>query len=160
MTDKLEESSRPGRPGFFVQTLMVGPVLYIVVMLWFFNASAAYDGLLSLIGWSFAAAYYSVLTICIVFVAGLPLRLSWRARAWWVDRWWLAIAGMALGLVVIVVGSIRGGETFVDDTGYRDYVDGVNFPLSVVGWFILAFCLMHTWWPARGSRARRAVTPA
>ena len=32
--------------------------------------------------------------------------------------------------------------------------------VALFGWFMLAFCLMHTWWPARGSRARRAVTPA
>jgi uncharacterized membrane-anchored protein YitT (DUF2179 family) len=156
MTDELEESSLPGSPGFLLQTLIAGPLLMIVVQSWFVNASASYDGLPTLVGWFINGAYFSVVTICIVSVVGLPLRLWWRPRAWWVAHWWVPLCGIGLGLVVIVLGSLRGSETFIDGSGYRDYVDGVNLPLAVVGWFILAFFAMHSWWPEGGSRAEKA----
>jgi len=161
MTQALEESSLPGRPGFLLQTLMAGPVLFVVILMWFMQASASYDGGLSAIAWILGGAYYSVITVCIVTVVGLPLRNRLRPRAWLVQRWWIPLTGIALGLVLVALGSLRASDvTAIDATGYREYVDGPNLPLSLLGWFMLAFCLMHTWWPARGSRARRAVTPA
>jgi len=159
MTDDLEESSLPGRPGFFVQTVMAGPLLMIVILLWFTNAAAFYDGGTTAVFFLVAGVFSTFATICAVSVAGLPLRLWARPRGWWVEHWRIPIAGMVLGLAVLVIGSIRSSyERALADDGYTTYyVDTVNVPLSVVGWLILAFCAMHAWWPERARGAGPAA---
>jgi Na+/phosphate symporter len=153
MADSLDDSSLPGRPGFIAQTWIAGPVLWVVMLCWFVHVAAYYDGGLTAVAWMLGAAYYSVITVSVVSVAGLPLRRSRAARAWCTAHWWVSLVGSAVALALIVLSSVRANDaTYLDEHGIPEYVSEANLPLALVGWFVLAFCLMHTWWPRRGHR--------
>jgi len=158
MPDDLEESSLPGRPGFFVQTVLTGLLLMVTASAWTLHGAASWDNAFQALFLFAYGGILSVITISIVSVAGLPLRVIRGVRTWWVARRWIALAGIAVGLVLVVLSAVRSSDETYTRDGYEYYLEQGNYPLAVVGWFILAFFAMHSWSPERGSGARQAAT--
>lgn len=157
--DRDDSPARVGL-GFVVQFFATGPLLFVVMMFLFVHASADYDGGLSAIAWVFGGGYYTAVTVGIVAVTGLPLRLKPHRLAWWRAHWWVAPAGIAVGAALLLWGSVRGSDATRVVEGYREYVDNGNLGLALLGWFVLAFSVMHTWPPPRRRRAPDSTTVA
>ncbi|QEC55201.1 hypothetical protein [Flavisolibacter ginsenosidimutans] len=85
------------------------------------------------------------LTILICFIVGLPIRLKSKVRKWWLARPLLPIIGVTIGLCLLVIAFnfnlteikqiVLNGETVEKEVP--------NTAISVTGWFLTAFCLLH-----------------
>jgi hypothetical protein len=125
-----------------------GLITYIAIATWSITAAGYTEGL-QVVGF---AVFSTPLTI-LPFVAGLPLRVSPRARRWWFRHaWWfftlfgLAVGGMLLSYVLGDAGPVHNAEADLPLTdGYVP--DARLFVPSLV---VLAFATMHLRLPARG----------
>jgi hypothetical protein len=85
------------------------------------------------------------LTVLICLIAGLPLRLITKVRQWWLTKPLLPVLGASVGLFMLLLSFhsnltetkqvILNGETIDKEVP--------NTPLSITGWFLIAFCLLH-----------------
>ncbi|WP_202566033.1 hypothetical protein [Agreia sp. COWG] len=138
-------------------------VLQIGTLLWQLLSTAAVLSATSfvvLLGAGYADGIGTLL-LCLLFalvaagvgtvfgvIVGLPLRLSRRARGWWIRNGELAFVGVAVGLLGMVAAFAVGGSS------------GPIGGLLIPGWLVFAASLANTWWPNRWRPARfRSVRP-
>ena len=84
-------------------------------------------------------------TVVICFLLGLPVRLNLKMRQWWLARPLLPIIGAIVGIVLLCLAFnanltetkqvILNGETINKEVP--------NATVSITGWFITAFSLLH-----------------
>lgn len=85
------------------------------------------------------------ITIVICFVLGLPIRLKSKVRQWWLARPLLPIIGAVVGLLLLLLAFnpnlteikqvVLNGETVDKEVP--------NTVVSITGWFLTAFSLLH-----------------
>lgn len=84
-------------------------------------------------------------TICICFVIGLPIRLNSRLNRWWTGKPLVPLMGIAVGILFFIVayssGFIEQREITQDGGPYLKQLP--NYNLSLIGWFTIAFSLLH-----------------
>ena len=122
-----------------------------------------YDGVISLIGYILAPVILSVTTVGIVVVVGLPLRIIRRLRDWWTSHGgWFLGAGLA-GFLTLVLSYFLGDAGPIQippsggDPGGTVY--GPDWRLFLPGWFVLAFSIVHFWWPRTWRASARRTAP-
>jgi hypothetical protein len=93
----------------------------------------------ALVGWA--------ITVALVFLLGLPIRLTGPIHRWWIRHGLVAIVGALNGAAMLVLS--WAFSTVEDYEGYPQIVP--NGWLLLVGWLIFSFCLTHLWWPGRRS---------
>ncbi len=104
-------------------------VLYLVLAL--LDYRGGLDNLVGFTIWQpLLGAALCLLTILGCFLLGLPLRFSARLRLWWQQHWYLALGGAAVGLGLLVLSLLLGG-------------DSPHLFYALSGWFLLAFSLLH-----------------
>lgn len=84
-------------------------------------------------------------TIAICFIVGLPIRLKLPVREWWLARPLLPLVGTVIGLLFLLLAFtpnltetkniIINGETIKKEVP--------NAVVSITGWFLVAFFLLH-----------------
>lgn len=87
----------------------------------------------------------TALTILICFIIGLPIRLRVKVRHWWLARPVLPILGTAVGffLLFIAFHSALKETTQIVLNGETVDKEVPNTLISITGWFLTAFSLLH-----------------
>jgi hypothetical protein len=85
------------------------------------------------------------ITILICFVLGLPIRLKSKVRKWWLTRPLLPIIGVVLGLLLLLLAFSPNLTATKQVVLNGETVDKKlpNPSVSITGWFLTAFCLLH-----------------
>jgi hypothetical protein len=88
---------------------------------------------------------FSIITIMICVVIGLPLRLIPSVRNWWLSKPLLPLVILALGILLLFLSinpnfQITG---IVDENGRMLVRHYSNVYISLTGWFLTAFILLH-----------------
>jgi hypothetical protein len=107
--------------------------------------SLGVDAAVEIIG----AIFVFVLTGLIVGILGLPIRLIGPVRRAWLGNGEVTIAGVVMGILLIVVAYALGswGNIHQDQGTYAVFTPS-PLPL-LIGWFVLALSLSLLVWPAR-----------
>jgi hypothetical protein len=88
-----------------------------------------------------------------VLLVGLPLRIIPPLRRFWIRHSVATLIAVAVSLAVVVLAWFVGGAgmqhypSFEGQPAFDSYAP--DWPLSIVGWFALAFTTAHAWWPSR-----------
>ena len=121
-----------------IAALVIGVCYYMLAV-----AMTVYDGLFSLIFQPLIGAIYSGIAIFILLILGLPIRLSSRINGWWRRHWWIPIA---IGTVAFIVMCSSWHPYFrvrVMDPELDMMVDSLNPVLSIFGWLLTLFAVLH-----------------
>lgn len=88
---------------------------------------------------------YTSITILACCILGLPIRLITRVRQWWTRRPFIPLLGLLIGLIFFVLSFktnlMETKQIVVNGELMNKTVP--NFYLSLIGWFLTAFCLLH-----------------
>ncbi len=95
------------------------------------------------------AILFSILTVILCGIVGLPIRLNSRLNNWWRTHFYISILVGVLGLILCAVSLTSG---FIEEITYRmegmDTTQTVqNQILSITGWFLFAMGTLHTYPP-------------
>jgi hypothetical protein len=87
----------------------------------------------------------TALTILICFIVGLPIRLKSKVRQWWLARPLLPIFGISIGLFLLFIAfSSNLAETRqIVLNGVTVDKEVPNTAISITGWFLTGFSLLH-----------------
>ncbi len=133
---------------FLIQTVIAGLVLVPTAFL-ILVSGGTYEGGPAVIGYVVGPPVMSFLTIGFVSLLGLPIRLIPALLTWWKAHSWIMLVTGVLGFIAVMVSfnpelvTIR--EIDVDGVT-QESVEGVWW-LTALGWFVLAFSLVHLWNP-------------
>ena len=96
-----------------------------------------------------AAIFVFIITGLVVGLLGLPIRLIGPVRRAWLGNGEVTIAGVVLGVLLLVVAYLFGtwGNVHHDHRAYAVFTPS-PLPL-LIGWFVLAYSLSLLVWPAR-----------
>ena len=119
------------------QVISTGAVLSVAATILLLTSGYADGGVGPFLLCLLAAVVASAISTVFVMVLGLPLRVTRRARLWWIRNGELALVGTALGAGLLVASAVLGAG------------GAPNGWLLVPGWLLFAFSLVHTWWPDR-----------
>jgi len=103
---------------------------------------------LDMIGMTFQGIIATILilfTLAVCSILGLPLRLVPRFAQWWKARQYLVVIGLLTSLFVFWLSftpSLRESAE-VTSEGALVQIQLPNQNLVTIGWFMLAFCLLH-----------------
>ncbi|TAE77848.1 MAG: hypothetical protein EAY81_12215 [Bacteroidetes bacterium] len=108
------------------------------------------DGLFGLLIFQpIIAIILSGLTVFVCLIVGLPIRLNSKLNYWWTTNLYIAIIGTIIGLTLLVLSLL---PTFSETATYD--LNGVptlkqipNSILSISGWLLTAFSLLHIYPP-------------
>lgn len=146
---------------FFLQTIVAGIVL-VPTALWVFINTGTFEGGLQSVFWLLYACIVSVFTITVVAVVGLPLRLVKRLRAGWQRLaplvWVAAVLGFAAVIVSFHPSLITTEQVEIDGVSYTAVTP--LWWMTLTGWFVLAFSLVHLVNPFRRRVPRVDPAPA
>ncbi|HEU4470182.1 MAG TPA: hypothetical protein VFR58_03790 [Flavisolibacter sp.] len=87
----------------------------------------------------------SLITIVICLVAGLPIRLVKRIREFWISNPFLPVIGAIAGLILLVL-SFNSSFAELNEVALGPETIEKETPdtmLSLIGWFLTAFSLLH-----------------
>jgi hypothetical protein len=96
-------------------------------------------------------ALFSILTIVICLLVGLPIRISKRINLWWTDRFRLPVAsafcGFSLMIISLLPAMMKTVSTMVDNEVVKKQVP--NIGAAAAGWLLISFSLLHVFPPKR-----------
>jgi hypothetical protein len=96
-----------------------------------------------------AAVFILIITGLVVGLLGLPIRLIGSVRRAWLGNGEVTIAGVVLGVLLLVVAYLLGTWSNVHQD-HHAYAVFTPSPLPLlIGWFVLAYSLSLLVWPAR-----------
>jgi len=91
------------------------------------------------------ASVLITVTMIICYIVGLPIRLIARVKNWWVEKPVLPLIGIACGTIFFLLAFNKNlmeqKEVLID--GEQKLKQVPNFNMSLAGWFIIAFSLLH-----------------
>jgi len=120
-------------------------VTYIIYALLDVDDAGMINGIGFLIFQPLFGFIMTAITIIICFTIGLPIRLNAKVRQWWLVRPWIPIVGLTVGLFLLLIAFndniaethliILNGETVDKEVPIA--------VVSIIGWFLTAFCSLH-----------------
>jgi uncharacterized protein YacL len=111
-----------------------------------------FDGLFGLlIIQPIAAIIFSILTIFICLIIGLPIRLNKNLNHWWIKNFYFSIIGVVLGLILLFLALLPIFEETIkiEINGQPTLKQIPNTFFSIIGWFLTAFSILHTYPPQK-----------
>ena len=132
--------------------------IYMVFAL--LDSDFGFDGLFGLIIFQpIIAIILSGLTIFVCLIVGLPIRLNSKLNYWWTTNFYIAIIGTIIGLTFLFLALL---PTFRETATYE--LDGQpniktipNSILSISGWLLTAFSLLHIYPPRQLTEKVKSV---
>jgi amino acid transporter len=114
------------------------------------DSNFGFDGLFGLAVFQpILAVTLSGLTIFVCLILGLPIRLNNKLHYWWTTNFYIPIIGTAIGLTFLFLALL---PTFNETVTYD--LDGEltlkqipNSMLSITGWLLTAFSILHIYPP-------------
>jgi hypothetical protein len=131
---------------FIVQVLSAlvsGTFFYMLAVV-----MTVYDGILSMIFQPIMGGIFSTIAIVFLLIIGLPIRLNQKANHWWKRHWWLSILLGAIGFISMILSWIPPFQITVYDDILKQNAPGFNPMLSIGGWLLLLFALLHFYFPS------------
>lgn len=122
--------------------------IYMVFAL--LDSDFGFDGLFGLVFFQpIIAIILSGLTIIVCLILGLPIRLNSKVNYWWTTNFYISIIGTIIGLTFLFLSLL---PTFRDTAtcdldGQTTLKQITNTVLSISGWFLTAFSLLHFYPP-------------
>jgi len=108
------------------------------------------DGLFGLVIFQpIIAIILSGLTIFVCLIVGLPIRLNSKLNYWWTTNFYISIIGTIIGLTFLFLAllpTFRETATY-DLDGQKTLKQIPNSILSIFGWLLTAFSLLHIYPP-------------
>jgi hypothetical protein len=88
---------------------------------------------------------FSVLTIFVCGIIGLPVRYNINLHNWWVKHAYISLIGFVIGLLILMLAFNDSYTENVDTDFNRDTLKKhtPNLFLIIAGWFICAFSILH-----------------
>jgi len=119
-----------------------------------------FDGLFGFIVFQpIFALILSGLTILVCLIAGLPIRLNSKLNYWWTTNFYIAIIGTVFGLTLLLLALL---PIFREPVIYN--LDGEptlkqipNSILSISGWLLTAFSLLHIYPPRQLTEKAKTI---
>lgn len=118
-------------------------VVYLIFALLDMNDADLISGIGFLIFQPILALVLTAITIVACFVIGLPIRLSARLNEWWKARPLLALGGLLAGIVLLILSIIFTEQKTILIDGATQVRAVPGAALSITGWFLSGFCLLH-----------------
>ena len=91
------------------------------------------------------ASIFSALTIAVCFIVGLPIRFNNKINRWWKTKPLLPIIGFAIGLFLLMLAFNSNltdtKQVVINEETVEKEVP--NLVVSVSGWLLVAFSLLH-----------------
>ena len=110
------------------------------------------DGLFGLIVFQpIIAIILSGLTIFVCLIVGLPIRLNSKLNYWWTTNFYIAIIGTIIGLTFLFLALLPiFSETVTYDLNGQPTLKHIpSSILSISGWLLTAFSMLHIYPPRR-----------
>ncbi|MDB5206941.1 MAG: hypothetical protein JWR72_2016 [Flavisolibacter sp.] len=87
----------------------------------------------------------TAITIVICFIAGLPIRLKTKIKQWWLTKPLIPILGFVIGVLLLILAFNPNLTETKQIILYGETVNKEvpNITVSITGWFLTAFCLLH-----------------
>ena len=145
---------------FLIQTVIAGIVLVPTAFIVFIS-TGTYEGGPAVIGYIVGPPVVSVLTIAFVSLLGLPIRLIPGLLKVWKAFSWIVLIAAVLGFVAIMVSFSPDLRTIreVDVDGVTQQSVEAVWWLTLLGWLVLAFSLVHLWNPLPTGRKQQPELP-
>lgn len=96
------------------------------------------------------AVVFSLTTIFICFVVGLPIRINLKLKTWWRKNYLIAHVGIIIGSVFLIVSILPNfaNGTIVESMEGGEYRTRTPNPFfATVGWILTAFMSLHFYLP-------------
>ena len=105
------------------------------------------------------AVILSGLTILVCLIIGLPIRLNNKLNYWWTTNFYVSIIGTLFGLTFLFLALLPTfRETVTTDLyGHPTLKQIPNSLLSLTGWFLTAFSLLHIYPPRQLTEKARDI---
>jgi hypothetical protein len=88
---------------------------------------------------------FSFLTIVVCAFIGLPIRYKTNLHNWWLRHSYIPLIGFMLGVSLLIIafhGNLtQDMTTIIDDESFKKQAP--NTTLTIIGWFICAFSILH-----------------
>lgn len=88
---------------------------------------------------------FTISTIAICLLIGLPIRLNNKVQTFWLSKPFIPVSGFIFGLFMLML-SFNSNFTTIEDVTVEFHVVQHEIPnlyLSFVGWFLVGFSLLH-----------------
>jgi hypothetical protein len=137
--------------GFQIALTFVATIsIYIVFAL--LDSDFGINGIFGLIFFKpLIATIFSILTIFICSLVGLPIRLNIELNKWWQDNYYIAIIWAFCGLIFIILAWTPYFINTIGTYSIEGFYEGIkripNAALTISGWFLIAFSLLHFYPP-------------
>ena len=135
--------------------LAIGTIYYMVAVV-----LTVYDGLASFVLQPIIGIILSTFGILICFGLGYPLFKIRKINEWWRKNWWISFVVGTLGFILMALSvndsfshSVIDPETEMDAWVPNPY-------LSVIGWFITLFAVLHFYPRINSANQAAHTTPA
>lgn len=116
----------------------------------FIDSDFGFDGLFGLfIIQPIIAIILSGLTLFICLIVGLPIRLSNKINYWWITNFYISIIGAICGFIFLFLALLPNfSETVMTNLDGQPSLKQIpNSTLTMIGWFLTAFSLLHIYPP-------------
>lgn len=133
---------------FFFQLFITYAILLTVYMIYALLDMLDFD-MIGAIGFFFfqpiLAFIISSVTILICLIMGSPIRFNARIRNFWISKPWISIAGIVLGILLLILSfsTLFEQVEFVIIDGNNIERTVPNLSMTIFGWILLAFSLLH-----------------
>jgi hypothetical protein len=97
------------------------------------------------------AMIFCGISIFTCFIIGLPIRLSNQLYNWWTSNYFIPIVGSILGICCLLIALFPPFREIVhyEEDGNLVFKEVPNFLLSVTGWLVTTFSILHTFPPRK-----------
>lgn len=147
--------------GFQIALTFVATIsIYMVFAL--LDSDFGIDGIFGLVFFQpLIATIFSIMTIFICSLVGLPIRLNIELNKWWQDNYYIAIIGTFCGLIFIILAWTPYFINTIGIYSIEGYYEGIkrilNAALTISGWFLIAFSLLHFYPPRQLMEKFKAI---
>lgn len=95
------------------------------------------------------AIIFSVITIFVCLLFGLPIRLNSKINDWYRKHFYISIIGLFLGIIMLILAFIPSFKEFVNYEFDGKFIlkEIPNLFCSISGWFLIAFSALHIYPP-------------
>ena len=132
--------------------------IYMVFAL--LDSDFGFDGLFGLIIFQpIIAIILSGLTIFVCLIVGLPIRLNNKLNYWWTTNFYISIIGTICGLTFLLLALLPTfGQTVTYDLDGASTLKQIpNSILSITGWLLTAFSILHIYPPRQLTERAKSI---
>mgnify|MGYP001344869355 CR=1 FL=1 len=125
-----------------MSAMALGVMCYMIAV-----AMTVYDGILSMIFQPIMGGIFSAIAVVALLIVGFPIRVIPALNRIWKKYWWfsLILGGIAVGMMIFSWLPEYRAKVF--DPELKQEVDSFNPTLSIGGWCVLLFAVLHFYPP-------------